>query len=557
MSGDVFSELSLIIAIGAGIALLMRVIRQPLIIGHIITGIIVGPTVLHIIQSADTLGVFAKIGIALLLFIIGLGLNPQVIKEVGKVAGIVGCIQVALTTLFGWLAGLVLGLDRTESLFLGIALAFSSTIIILKLLSDKKEQGRLYGKITIGLLLVQDIMATVALFMINAIGDEGLNLAQFAVLALMGLLIGGPLLYIGTKLLPKLHNLIAGSQEFLFLFAIGWGFGSAALFELAGFSIETGALFAGVALASLPYAQEISARLRPLRDFFVIVFFISLGSRLGFANLGSVVPGILLGLLVVVILKPLLVLGMMGVMGYTKRTSFKVAIAMGQVSEFSLVFVILGSEHGFVSDELVTVLTMVALISIAISTYLIMYADSLYTVMERHLNLFERKRSHFERESREHFEMILFGYQKGGHEFVKLFKQLHKKYVVIDYDPEVVDMLAGHKVNYIYGDATDLELLGEIGLERARLIVSTITDHPTTCFLIKHLEKINPHAVVICHSDSPREAAELYELGASYVMIPHYIGSEKISAFIKRNGLKKTEFRRFRDRQLQYLEHFM
>lgn len=553
---DVFTELSLIIAIGAGISLMMRLFKQPLIIGHILTGILVGPSVFHLVQSADTIQVFSKIGIALLLFIIGLGLNPKVIKEVGKVAAVAGVLQMAFTAIFAWAAGTILGLSRTESVVLAVALSFSSTIIILKLLSDKKEQTRLYGKITIGILLLQDIMATFALLVLTAqTGEHGFSPITLLALLGKGILIAAPLLFIGNVILPKLRTLIAGSQEFLFLFAIGWGFGSAALFEFSGFSLEIGALLAGISLANLPYTQEISARLRPLRDFFVVVFFINLGAQLSFSHFWAILPVIIVSVVIVILLKPLVVLAAMGTLGYTKRTSFKTALTMSQISEFSLVLGALALSKGRVSEDFVSILTLVAMITIAISTYLIMFSDQIYTAIERHLNMFERAKTQYEQtESRRHYELVLFGYQRGGHEFVKVFRSLKKRFVVIDYDPDVIDSLEHAEIDFLYGDATDLELLGEVGLEHAKMIVSTITDHSTNQFLVSFIEKINPYAVVITHADTVEQAAELYELGASYVMMPHYIGSEKIGAFIHKNGLKKSEFRKFREKHMAYLQ---
>lgn len=379
MHHDLFLELSLIIAIGAGIALIMRLLKQPLIIGHILTGILVGPSALSLISSADTIEVFSKIGIALLLFIIGLGLNPKIIREVGKVTLIAGAVQIILTGAAGFAVGALFGLSKTESVVLGTALSFSSTIIILKLLSDKKEQSRLYGKITVGILLIQDVLATIALLVFTAHSDSGgFALSQLLLLTGKGLLIGIPLIIIGTKVLPRLRKLIAGSQEFLFLFSIGWGFGSAALFEVAGFSIEIGALFAGVSLATLPYAQEISARLRPLRDFFVVVFFINLGATLSFANFTSIIPLVLASLFVVIIVKPWSVLLSMGLLGYTKRTSFKTAVSLAQISEFSLVLSALALSDGKISQDVAATLTIVALISIAISTYASVFDDGVF-----------------------------------------------------------------------------------------------------------------------------------------------------------------------------------
>jgi Kef-type K+ transport system membrane component KefB len=559
MHHDIFLELSLIIAIGSGIALLMRLMHQPLIIGHILTGIIVGPSVLSVIQSAETVEVFSKIGIALLLFIIGLGLNPKVIREVGKVTLITGLFQIVLTALAGLAAGLAFGLTKTESVVLGTALSFSSTIIILKLLSDKKEQSRLYGKIAIGVLLVQDIFATIALLVFTAQSEQnGFQFTELLLLLAKGAALGTPLLFIGARVLPRMHKLIAGSQEFLFLFALGWGFGIAALFEIAGFSLEIGALFAGVSLATLPYAQEISARLRPLRDFFVVVFFINLGAELSFSNLGSVIPLVAVSLLIVLFFKPWTVLLSMGLLGYTKRTSFKTAVSLAQISEFSLVLSSLAFATGRIGGELAAALTIVALVSIALSTYASVFDDGLFGFFEKHFLLFERAKTKNEQgKKRKSYELVLFGYHRGGHEFVKVFQSMGKKFVVIDYDPETIDELERAKIEYLYGDASDNELLEEADLSKARMIVSTITDFEVNTQLVRTLEGMNPHAVFITHADSLEQASELYELGASYVMLPHYIGSEKISAFIKKSGLKKSEFRKFREKHIAYLEtHF-
>ena len=554
MHQNLFAELSLIIAVGAGIAIIMRSIKQPLIIGHILTGIIVGPSVLHLAKSTDTMEVFSTIGIALLLFIIGLGLNPKVIKEVGKVAAFGGIVQVVLISLFAWGSGSLLGLNRMDSIFFGVALSFSSTIIILKLLSDLKEQNRLYGKVSTGMLIVQDVLATIALLFVTSQDKGSFSPSDLGILALKGLAIALPLILIGNFVLPKLSKLIAGSQEVLFLFALGWGFGSAALFERAGFSIEIGALLAGVALASLPYTHEISARLRPLRDFFIVVFFIALGTRLTFQDFGSIVPAILVATGIVIVIKPLLIMAIMGVMGYTKRTSFKTAVTMAQISEFSLVFVIVGNRHGLISNNLVSITTIVALVTITISSYLIIYSEKIFLLLKTPLSIFEKRKVRGEHETRQRSELILFGYQKGGHEFLKVFQSLDKRYVVIDYDPAVIEILENHKFPYLYGDATDSELLIEAGAATAKLIVSTISTHETNVFLSKLMADINPEAVVILHANSVQEAAELYTLGASYVVLPHYIGSERIGSFIRKNGLKKSEFKKYRDKHLLYLQ---
>jgi Kef-type K+ transport system membrane component KefB len=556
MHESVFTALSIVIVIASVMSLLMRLIKQPLIIGHILTGIIVGPLVLHVLNSASTIETFSNIGIALLLFIIGLGLNPKVIKEVGKVAAIGGIVEVVIVSVVGILFGEHLGLNYRQAVFLGIALSFSSTIIILKLLSDKKEQNRLYGKVTIGILIIQDIIAVIALLFVTSQGsNETISLTQLGWLATKGLLAAVPLFAVGTFILPKFTKFISSSQEFLFLFAIGWGFGAAALFQGIGFSLEIGALLGGVSLASLPFTQEISSRLRPLRDFFIVVFFISLGSRLTFSTIGSELSLIIVSILIVILLKPLVVLITMGTLKYKKQTSFKTAISLGQISEFSLVLVLLGNTAGVVPTYMVNVITFVALVTIALSTYLINYSNGIYKAFQKPLSVFERRKTHSESSTFIHrYDLALFGYKKGGQEFIKLFKKLNKKFVVVDYDPEVIEVMEQQKINCIYGDATDIELLEELGIERAKLIVSTITDHDVNIFLLKLISKINPKAIAIVHAESIERATELYDLGASYVVMPHYIGSENIASFISKSDLKKSEFKKYQEKHLAYIQ---
>jgi Kef-type K+ transport system membrane component KefB len=552
---NIFSGLSIIIAIGAAVSLFMRYIGQPLLIGHIITGIIVGPVALGILDDPESLKVFGSMGIALLLFIIGLGMKPNIIKEVGKASVITALTEISAATLIGWILLQALGLSSREALFIGFGLGINSTIVALKLLGDKKELGRLYGKITIGSSLVEDIIAAIALLLVAAAHNgEVLSAGPLLGLTLKGLLVGLAMYLVTTELLPRLQKIMASDQELLFLTAIAIGLGSAALFEQIGLSMEVGALAAGVMLASKPYAQEIGARLRPLRDFFVIVFFIALGTELTFSNFGEIFWPFVFGTLIVVLVKPFFILCSLGFLGYTKRTSFLTATTLSQVSEFSIIFVILGYQKGLVGHEMVSLLTFIALVSIAISTYLVTYSDKVYAIFQQHLDMFERKKVEGEKILAQRNELVLFGYQRGGHEFLALFKKMKKRYVVIDYDPEIIDVIEQRKINYLYGDATDVELLEEAGVDFAKLIVSTIPDFEVNLFLLRYLKDKNPHAIVIVHTDDPTEAAKLYEVGASYVILPHYIGSEKVSEFINKSGLSKAVFRKQRIKHLDYLE---
>ncbi|HSX34303.1 MAG TPA: cation:proton antiporter [Candidatus Saccharimonadales bacterium] len=550
MHGDAFMQLSVVIVIAAAVSLIMRMLRQPLIIGYIITGILVGPSLLGAISDHTSFNVFSDIGIALLLFIVGLELNTAVIRQLGKAVLVTASGLLAVMVSLGFGAATLLGFNTTESLLVGLALFFSSTIIIAKVLSDKREMSRLHGQIAIGIILLDDVVATLALLFVAAGNGGSMGVGEISGLALKG---GGLLVVfslISAYILPRLTKFMASSQELLFLFSLAWGFGVATLVHKAGFSIEIGALFAGVMLAHLTYVAEIGARLKQLRNFFVVLFFVVLGEGLSISHLGSAVVPALVFSAIVIVAKPIAVMTSLGVLGYTKRTGFKAAINLSQISEFSIILVVLAHSSGLVGSQLAAVITLVALITIATSTYLMQYDNALYAKLERLLTIFERKDTK-ERESRHKtYPLILFGYKKGGHEFVKTFRAMEKSFMVVDYNPDVIELLDRQQIPCLYGDATDVELLNELHIHTAKLAVSTITDFNTNQILVRYIAQHNQDAVIICHADDHNQAAELYGLGATYVMLPHYIGSERMSQFIHRRGLDKKDFEQYRERHL-------
>lgn len=553
MDGHIFTEITILIALAAGVALIMRSLKQPLIIGHILTGLLVGPTFLGLVESPEAIALLGEFGIVLLLFIVGLGLNPRIIKEVGKTAALTGIGQVLFTVLLATLMTQTLGYTTTESLYISIALAFSSTIIILKLLSDKKEQNKLYGKISIGFLLVQDIIVAFALVYASAAGAN-LSPGDIGILMLQGLFALGVVALLTHFVILPLGRFLARTQELLFLFAIAWGFGIGALFYESGFSVEIGALIAGVALANMPYAQEVASRLKPLRDFFLIIFFISLGSRLELINFAEFLGPALAMSALVLFGNPLIVMTILGLLGYTKKTGFKAGLAVAQISEFSLVFLLIGQRNGQINSEIVATVTLVALITIAASTYMITYSDKIYALLEPYLGIFERTKRRHEHEARGRHDAVLIGYKKGGTEFVKVLKKIASNWVVIDYDPDVTDELERKRIPYIYGDATDPELLEEVDLSKVKIVISLASDFDTNIQVLRHLELVNKNAIVICHAENSDQAALLYGYGASYVMMPAFIGSEKVSAFLRRNGTSKREFKHYRDKHIAYLQ---
>ena len=551
MESSIFTQLTLVLVIAAGISLIMRLLRQPLILGYILTGMLVGPSLLNIVHAKDAFESFSEIGITLLLFIIGLGLNVAVVKSVGRVALTTAASILILVGLAGFGASEWLGFGITQGILIGLALFFSSTIIILKVISDKRETSRLYAQIAIGVILIDDIVATLAILVVGAIGTSGgLEPTDIGILVAKGVGIALALYLVGAKVMPHLAKFFARSQELLFLFTIAWGFGVASLFSLIGFSHEVGALFAGVSLASLPYATEMAAKLKPLRDFFIVLFFVSLGETFTFGNIAaSIVPALILSLIVIVG-KPLFVMSSLGALGYTRLTSFKAGIHLSQISEFSIILIVFAHSVGLVSAELTAIITLVALITIASSTYLMKYDDALFRLLERPLKIFERRDIKERKQRNALYPIILFGYHKGGHEFVSAFREMNERYIVVDYDPEIIEHLEARGIRHAYGDATDDEFLHDINTSRAELIVSTITDLDTNRSLLTYLRHHNPNVSFICHANNYDEAAELYRHGASYVMLPHFLGSERISAFIKRNGFDVGVFDNYRKKHL-------
>lgn len=549
--GNIFTELSLVFVIVALVAGLMRYLKQPLILGYILTGILVGPVFLDLIKSKEAFEGFSEIGITLLLFIIGLGMNIATIKSLGKVSLVTASAILVSVGGLGFLASLALGFNVTTGFIIGIALFFSSTIIILKALSDKKEISRLHGQIAIGVILVDDIVATLAIVVITALGQgDGLTGVDFAWLALKAFVLGFILFLAGAKIIPLVSKQLAKSQEFLFLFAIAWGFGIASLFSFAGFSHEVGALFAGVSLASLPYATEMSARLKPLRDFFVVLFFVSLGETFSFGEFSQVlIPALILSA-IVMIGKPIFVTASLGALGYTKLTSFKSAIHLSQISEFSIVVVVLATSLGLVDAKVASIMTLVALITIAMSTYLMKYDDKLYRKFEKYLDIFERKKPTEKKQNKGVYTSILFGYHHGGHEFLKLFRETKQRYLVVDYDPEIIDHLESQGIRHAYGDATDEEFLEEISAGRVEFAASTILDLSVNRMILSYLHRYNKEVVFICHAHTYEEALTLYEHGASYVILPRFLGSEHITSHIKRYGMEKQAFAKFRQKHI-------
>lgn len=550
---SLFVELSLVIAIGVVVATIMRLLRQPLIVSHIISGLIVGPFFLNFIHSTEIFKLFSEIGIAILLFTVGLNLKPSLIRQFGKVSVIAGLAQVIITGTIGFFICLTLGLSATAASYVGIGLAFSSTIIILKLLSDKNELESLHAKIATGFLLVQDIIALVLLFAIPLISDPNSSGADVVFMFIKGIALTALIILVAHRLLRPMNNFLAASQELLFLFSLSWGFVIAAIFQLAGFSLETGALVAGVSLATLPSRSEITARLTPLRDFFIVVFFILLGSQMVLTGLGTIIPAALLLSAFVLIGNPLILMGIMRGFGYHKKTSFKTALTVAQISEFSLILVSAGLNLGHVDATVMSLVTLIGLITIFVSTYMIMYSDRLYDLLEPWLAVFERSDAKEPLQSKRRFPIIVFGCNRIGYDFVASFQKARKKFLIVDYNPETVHEFASLGLQAEFGDASDISYLETLDYSQLELAVSTIPVFEANALIVQTIRKANRKTVLMAVAHTIRDAMKLYELGADYVILPHFLGGQYAIEMIRKTGRGRRKFASVRSKHLDYL----
>lgn len=557
MASEFFINLSLILIIAVVVSAVTRILRQPLIIGYIFTGIIVGPYALGVLSDTSVFQIFSQIGVAFLLFVVGLHLNPRVIKEVGWVSLATGTGQVLFASVIGFLVAEALGFSTTSAFYLAIALSFSSTIIITKLLSDKKDLESLYGKIAVGSLIVQDVIAVLILMVISSFSSGG-NLNHILISStLKGVVAIGVVLLFGYFILPKLTYHMAKSQEFLFLFALGWCFALGSLLQALGFSIEIGALLAGVTLAMSQYNSEISAKMKPLRDFFLVIFFVILGSQMVIQHVSTYIVAIILFSLLVLVLKPLMVIVLMGLMGYTKRNSFLTGLTGAQISEFSLILVILGIRVGHLTPEILSVVTAVGLITIAVSTYLVTYGTKIYPSFENILSVFERRRIREQRETRKEYDVILFGYNRIGFNLLRSLKKIRKSYVVVDFNPETIEHLKRMDIPAIYGDAYDADFLEELPLEKTRLIISTIPEFETNMLLVERAKKENKDIIVIVRASQIHDALDLYKKGADYVLTPHFLGGEFLSRMVQESSLDAGDYEKEKEKHLKLLKEML
>ncbi len=550
MVDNIFIQISTLLAITVTIALILRLFKQPLIVAYIIAGIVGGPLFFNLLHGGEQFfETFAHFGIVLLLFIVGLSLNFEYIRKVGKSVLIGGIAQFLVTASLGFLIMKWLGFDLIPSVFVAIAITFSSTIIVVKFLTEKKDAEAMYGRYVIGLLLVQDVIAVTIMIFLNTVGTNGTLTETLFITASKGIVLIGIVFLAARYVLPVLMEKVAHSGELLFIFTITWCFGVASLVYWAGFNIEIGAVIAGISLGASPYQSQIASRIRPLRDFFIVLFFIVLGSEMQIGDIySSMTPAIILSVFILIV-DPLVLYIVMRRMKYTRRNSFLASITSAQVSEFGFILVFKGKDLGFLQGNEVTVLTMAALITIIISSYFITYNEQIYQKLAPFLSKFGKDKFKDKLEDAEPYKVWVFGYHRIGWKVCEALQDMKVKFAVVDFNPESIEKLKRRGIAAYFGDAADVEFLQTLPLEKAKLIISTIPEVDDQNTMIRTVRHEGGNAMIIANLYHSSYLNEVYEAGANYVMMPHLLGGSWMSNILKEKPWTKRTFNELRKEQ--------
>jgi len=555
----IFLEITVIICLAAVLAVIFHFLKQPNILAYILTGVIIGPLGFLSIQNHDFIQTLAELGITFLLFMLGLEIKLKDLSSIGKVAFIISLSQMFFVFITGYILALLFNFPLVEALYIGICLSFSSTVIIVKLISDKKEVHSLAAKIAIGISLVEDFLAILILIFLSGFNPNGpvaISLSKIGEIAIKGALIFGLVGYLSVHFFPKLVEKIAKSTETLFLISIAWLLGLSAFINYIGFSAQIGGLLAGLSLANSIANYQIIARAKILRDFFIVIFFVLLGAQMTFSGVVAVLFPALVISAVILIGKPFINMILMGILGFKKRTSFLTGINLAQISEFSLIVVFFGQRLGHISTNVVSLITIIAIITFTISTYMIIGASNLYRLLNRYLGFLEHKKDGsgilqtIEDDGIPQLSdhVVVIGGDQMGQSILSALEDMDIDVVLVDFDPEIFKKLAqlssgksGNKAHKLFGDIADLDIQERAQLDSAKLVISTIPDLEDNLFIIKELKRENRKAKVVVMALDTNEAKALYKEGADYVILPHLAGGRQVAKLIEENNLDKIE----------------
>ncbi|CAN5137407.1 cation:proton antiporter [soil metagenome] len=540
-----FEQLGLVIVTAAVCALISRAFKLPLLVGYVVAGIIIG-SVASASVGHEVLKATSTIGLTLLLFLVGLEMNWNEARKQFKNAFSLGLIQIVSSLLLGFGVSKFFALSLLTGLYLGIALSFASTVVVVKLLSEVRDTNTLHGRLAISVLLIQDLFAIIALMLLSGVAGETSGLPIPVELAWLSLKTLGVLLLAWScnrLILPAAFKRIAHSTELLFLCSLAWCFLWVIGMKLLEVPTEIGALIAGVSLATLPYSLEIVSKIRVLRDFFVVLLFVGIGSEVH-APTAAAFPLIISLIAAVSIGRPAISFAALALSGYRIRTAFLTAITQSQLSEFSVILIGIGVASGQIDSSITGVVATTAAFSIIISTLLFNARTHLYSFFKPLLRLFERghhKHTSLVLGERTDLEtltdhVVLFGYHRMGYHIFKALSPLKRSVVVVDMNPEIVTKLRKEGITSIYGDVEDEEIFDASQVATADLVISTIPHIEETLFLLSQVRKRTRTATIIVTAQSVEHALLYYKLHADFVLLPHMMAGKLVGELMRTPG---------------------
>lgn len=537
-------DIAIILIVSACLALIARFLRQPLIPAYVVAGLLIGPVAFGFIQSSNLISAFSEIGIAFLLFIAGLEISFKKIREANlKKILVVGILQIVLIFIIGFFLVSYVGLSPIQASYIGIILAFSSTMVDVKLLADNGEIVTLHGRLVLGILLLQDLAAIIAIILFTT-GSFNPFIISLALVKLAILIVFATLFQIFV--LNRVFRFAARSTELLFLASLAVLFTFVILSYLSELSIVIGAFVAGVSLANTPFKTELESRISPLRDFFAILFFVALGMQFTSNGVGEYLGLLAIIIVGALIIKPFVTFILMRIVGYQPRTSFHTSTILAQLSEFSLILGILGNSLGVLNQSLFSTIILATVVTMSATPYFVNYKEKFYKILSYPVSFFEflpihEKHKH-DGESKK--EVILIGAHRMGSFIIERLLGEKEKLLVVDYNPEIISHLARKNISCIYGDISSPDLLSKINLKGVRTVVSTVPGFQENLNIIKHMKSKNKRIKVIVTGNRISETLKLYEKGADYVITPKILAGEEISNILRSRKKDIKEYRK-------------
>ncbi|NUN47937.1 MAG: cation:proton antiporter [Candidatus Brocadiae bacterium] len=551
MTAGLAHDIGIGVVLATGLCYVARLTRQPVILAYIAAGLIAGPHMgfgwIHEEKSLEVLG---ELGLAFLMFIVGLEMNLPKLLRSGKPATVLGLIQVGGCGIILWFAALSLGFSRLHAVYLGVTGAFTSTLIVVKLLSDRRILDTTSGRLVLAVLIIQDVLAIVVLGVQPNLDNPAALPILISLSKGLGLAAGA--VVISRYVLPRLLSLVAMLPEVLLLTAISWCFLVSYAAIRCEFSVAMGALIAGVSISGLPYALDVGAKIRGLRDFFVTLFFVALGGQLARPSgevllvAGAFSAAVILSRLVTVL--PALLL-----LRYDARIGTLATIDLIPVSEFAIVIAAIGLKLGHVSQDLVTVVVISMIATSTFTSYLARVDRSVAAVVAgllRRLGI-RGPDAASEAANAEHVpaRILILGCHRFASALLPRLKD-RTDVRIVDFNPVIVRDLRARGFRVVYGDLSSAETLEEAGIHEANVIISTISDdflHDTSnATIVRTVRRLNPHAAILATAERRNEAQFVYDAGADFVLIPKISAAGDFAKFLAHaeageRDLMKTE----------------